>query len=87
MTDTFAISVRLAGMLLLRESQITLQDIEALPLVRNRQEAYAVAQKLLKAFGPTYGMKLVSDPWSSELKFQLDRASVMQQHGYEVASS
>ena len=31
--DTFAISVRLAGMLLLHNAQIALDEIEALPLV------------------------------------------------------
>ena len=82
MTDTFAIAVQLAGMLLLREAQITIGDIEALPFVHSREEALAVAQRLLSAFGPTYGMKLVSDPWASDVMFKLDHVGVMQrQHG------
>ena len=71
MVDTFAISVRLAGMLLLHNAQITLEEIEALPFVDSHEEAKAVAQRLLKAFARQYPIELTASPRQTDLRLRL----------------
>ena len=71
MVDTFAISVRLAGMLLLHNAQITLEEIEALPFVDSHEEAKAVAQRLLKAFARQYPIELAASPGQTDLRLRL----------------
>ena len=69
MVDTFAVSVRLAGLLLLHESQVTIRDIEALPFVSSRQEADAVAQKLINCFStPGNKIELFRAPGDSDVR-------------------
>ena len=68
---TFAVSVRLAGMLLLKNAQITLEEIEALPFVQGREEAYAIAQRLLKEFQPPYRIEIDSGFDGSECRLRL----------------
>lgn len=69
--DTFAISVRLAGMFLLHNAQITLEEIEALPFVNSHQEAKAVAKRLLKTFARQYPIELTADPGQTNLRLRL----------------
>lgn len=70
MVDAFAISVRLAGMLLLRNAQIALDEIEALPFVNSHQEAQAVALRLLDTFKRQYPMELAANPGQTDLRLR-----------------
>ena len=45
-------------MLLLSNAQITLEEIESLPFVESREEAYAVARRLLRLFTPPYQVEV-----------------------------
>lgn len=58
MSEFHKISLTLAGMMLLRNGQITLDEIEALPFVENRQDALAIARRLLNTFGNAYRVEL-----------------------------
>ena len=71
MFDTFAASVRMAGMLLLNNSQITIQEIEALPFIDDGEEAYAVAQRLVEGFAATHHVEVASGPWEKNVKIRL----------------
>lgn len=71
MVDTFAVSKRLAGMLLLGRDQITLEEIQALPFVESRDEAFVIAQELLRSFGPSYRMEVDLSPRDSNIKLRL----------------
>lgn len=71
MVDTFAISVRLAGMLLLHNAQIALDEIEALPFVNSHQEAQAVALRLLDTFKRQYPIELTANPGQTDLRLRL----------------
>lgn len=72
MIDRFAISVQLAGMLLLHNSQISIREIETLPLVNNRQEAQAIAQRLRKAFAPPHNRatEIVLEPGGADVRLR-----------------
>ena len=55
MTDLHNVSVRLAGVLLIQDGEITLSDIESLPFVETKEEALSIARKLVHVFGEEYG--------------------------------
>ena len=78
MVDTFAVSTRLAAMLLLSKAQITLGEIEALPFVEGRQEAYVIARRLVRLFSPPYQIEVDSVIRESDIKLRLasTRASI-----------
>ncbi len=65
MDDTFAVSVRQAEMLLLNDAQISINEIQALPFIKDRQEALAVIQRLIKILPPKYRVEITTDPWDS----------------------
>ena len=69
--DSFAVAVRLAGMLLLHDSQISLEEIEALPFVHSRLEAQAVARKLVRSFAGQYALKIDPNESHSEMRILL----------------
>ena len=71
MVDTFSLSVRLAGMLLLQNGQITVGEIEALPFVSDRQEARAIAQRLARAFGRHYRIEVPTGPGTVDTEIRL----------------
>ena len=77
MVDTFAISVRLAGIFLLNNAQITLEEIEALPFVNSHQEAQAVAQRLLTAFRQ-YSIELTARPGQTDLRLRLTAEGLLE---------
>lgn len=89
MKDTFAVSVRMAGMLLLDNTQITIEEIEALPFIGDRQEAYAVAQRLIAGFASTYGVEVSPGPWEYDGKIRLvsnDKAKTSPDHAMDDVS-
>lgn len=69
--DTYDIAVKLAGMLLLRNGEITTSEIESLPFVNGRQEALAIAQKLSRAFDSRYRVEVSSGLRQSDTKLRL----------------
>ena len=71
MVDTYAIAVKLAGMVLMQSGQITLGEIETLPFVQSKQEAYAIARRLAKAFGPRYRIEVAEYTGGAETKLRL----------------
>lgn len=71
MVETFDVSVRMAGLLLLNNSQISIEEIEALPFIDGRREAYAVAQRLVAGFASTYKVEVASGPWEFDIKIRL----------------
>ena len=74
MIDTFDVSVRLAGLLLLNDSQLAIEDIEALPFVSSRHEADAIAQRLVKCFSSSHNkIELLQDPQGSRVRLMLIR--------------
>ncbi len=72
MINAHPVSVRLAGALLLGNQSISIGEIEALPFVNGRDDAYAIAQQLIGIFGPSHGVVVASDPWEADLRFKLD---------------
>ena len=82
MVDTFAISVRLAKALLLSNGQITIEEIEDIPFVNGRSEAYAIAQRLLGAFAPPYQIAVDSGIGESDVRLRL--ASIEEASGHLV---
>lgn len=75
MVDTFDISVKLAGLFLLRHGHISLDDIEAMPFVESPQEARAVAKNLVKSFKSSYEVEVVEDAWNGETTIQIHPAT------------
>ena len=71
MVDKLAISTRLAGALLLSNTQITLEEIESLPFVESRQEAYAIAKRLVHLFEPPYQIEVDSLFRQSDIKLRI----------------
>ena len=69
--DTYSVAVKLAGMLLLHDGEITVGEIESLPFVNNRQEAIAIAQKLAKAFESDYQVEVSSGLGQSGARLRL----------------
>ena len=51
MSEPQRIAMKLAGMLLLQNGRVSVSEIEALPFVRDRYEALAIAQTLLRWLG------------------------------------
>ena len=76
MLDTFAIATKIAGVLLLSNTEITLKDIEAIPFVSSREEAYAIAQKLVRLFGPPFRIEVDAVVRESEFKLRLASVGV-----------
>ena len=56
--DTYAIAVKLAGMLLVQNGRITIDEIKSLPFVQGIQEAHAIAQRLATVFGHRYRIEI-----------------------------
>lgn len=56
--DTYGLAVKLAGMLLVQNGQITIDEIKSLPFVQSSQEAHAIAQRLAKVFGYRYHIEV-----------------------------
>ena len=56
--DTYRIAVKLAGMLLVQNGRITIDEIKSLPFVQGVQEAHAIAQRLATAFGHRYRIEV-----------------------------
>jgi hypothetical protein len=52
-----------------------LEEIEALPFVQGREEAYAIAQRLLKEFQPPYRIEIDSGFDGSECRLRLSSVS------------
>ena len=77
MIDTFDISVRLAGMLLLHDGEISVSDIEAIPFVQNRAEAHAVARKLAYTFEGMYGIDISSTTLRPEARLRIHRGPLV----------
>ena len=71
LVDTYAIAVKLAGMLLIQNGQITIREIETLPFVRDRLEAEAIAQRLAKAFTGYYRIEVAEGVGSAETRLRL----------------
>ena len=65
MTDLHNVSVRLAGVLLIQDGEITLSDIESLPFVETREEALSIARKLVHVFGEEYRVEMHDDHLSN----------------------
>ena len=58
--DRFDISVKLAAMLLMHDGAISIKDIESIPSVGDREEAYAVARRLVDGFNETYQVEVIA---------------------------
>ena len=71
MIDEFTLSVRLAGMLLLQDGQISLEEIESLPFVNSRTESRAVAQRLLRGFSSQYNIEVVPGSGPTDVRLKL----------------
>ena len=69
--DTYTIAVKLAGMVLMQNGQITLGEIQNLPFVQSKQEAYAIAQRLARAFGSRYHIEVAEDAGGAETRLML----------------
>ena len=69
--DTYSIAVKLGGMLLIQNGQITVGEIESLPFVQGKREACAVAQRLAKAFGPRYRIEVAEGVGGAETRLRL----------------
>ena len=54
-------AVRLAGMLLLGNGRITLEDIRSLPFVDNDEQALHVANRLIETFDTEYEVEVHSN--------------------------
>ncbi len=78
MTDKFEIAVRLARALLLKDGELSIQDIKSIPYVRSREEAYAVARRLARISNPYYSIEVVDDRWHGDIKLRvvLDEARI-----------
>ena len=71
MVDRFTVSVKLAGMLLLDNGQISVREIECLPLVKNRQEANAIAHNLMEAMQPKFQISVTAGVGQTDTRLSL----------------
>ena len=74
MVNTLDVPIRLASALLMSDAQITMAEIQSLPFVNNREEANAVAQNLMRIFGPRYRIEVASGVGHSDVRLMLDVA-------------
>ena len=74
MVNNLNVPIRLASLLLMSNAQITMTEIQALPFVTNRQEADAVAQNLMRVFGPRYRIEVSSGLGRSGVMLRLETA-------------
>ena len=74
--DTFGISVKLAGMLLLRHGGISVSEIEALPFVKDKQEARAIALRLTRAFESGYHVEIDNSPLRPDTRIRIYPADI-----------
>ena len=71
LVDTYAIAVKLAGMLLIQNGQITVREIKTLPFVQDSREAHAIAQRLTKAFARRYRIHVAESAGGAETSLRL----------------
>ena len=83
MNDKFEISVRLAKALLMKDGVLSIREIRAIPHVRSRAEALAVARRLAKIHSPYFSVEIVDDIISGDLKLRiaLDEARISARTG------
>ena len=84
MVDTYALAVRLAGMLLMRNGQITIGEIQNLPFVRDKDEAYAVAQRLVQVFGHHHGIEFTSETGGPDTRLSLNLTNVAERSKEDI---
>ena len=71
MNDKFETAVTLAEKLLLKRGELYVKEIESIPNVASRDEAYAVARRLSKMTSPFYTIEVIDEIWDTGIKLRV----------------
>ena len=70
--DLYELNLRLAGVLLVQNGGISLSEIEALPFVKDRREALAIAKRLLNGSVGPYRVTVSENRGDLDIRLRLN---------------